>query len=208
MIFQAFLEAEGIKKSSKLLVHGTIVDKDGLKISKSIGNVIDPIDQLEKYGVNAVRYYSLAGLSTYSTSSWNEEDLKHLWNSDVVNDWGNLLSRVLHLVDIKCNNNITLKPEVDFLDIVDNFKKSISFSWDEFKVKDALVKTNELVKFANKYINDKKPWASENYEQELSNLKRLLIEVNELYKPVFVNKCDNISQIIEEGKKQIIFNKL
>lgn len=97
---------------------------------------------------------------------------------------------------------------MDFVEIVDNFKKSISFSWDEFKVKDALVKTNELVKYANKYINDKKPWASENYEQELSNLKHLLIEVNELYKPVFVNKCDSISQIIEEGKKQILFNKL
>lgn len=209
VIFQAFLEAEGIKKSDKLLVHGTILDKDGRKISKSIGNVIDPIEQLEKFGIDAVRYYELAGLSTYSNSNWNEEELKNLWNADIVNDWGNLVSRVLHLTDIKCGGKIKYLPESEFNDTINKYKDDISTLWSEFKVKDALRKTNDLVKFANKYINDVKPWASENYEVELSNLITLIKTVNILYIPVFGSqKYKDISKAIESGKKQILFNRL
>ena len=209
VIFQAFLEAEGLKKSDKLLVHGTILDKDGRKISKSIGNVIDPIDQLEKFGLDAVRYYSLAGLSTYSNSNWSEEDLKHLWNSDIVNDWGNLVSRVLHLVDIKCGGRITRLPESEFNDTINKYKDEISTLWNEFKVKDALRKTNELVKFANKYINDVKPWASANCDVELSNLVALIKTVNILYIPLFgKEKYKEVSRIIETGKKEILFSRI
>lgn len=208
-IFQVFLSSLGKKNTDKLLVHGTILDKDGRKISKSIGNVIDPIEQLEKFGIDAVRYYALAGLSTYSNSNWNEEELKNLWNADIVNDWGNLVSRVLHLTDIKCGGKIKYLPESEFNDTINKYKDDISTLWSEFKVKDALRKTNDLVKFANKYINDVKPWASENYEVELSNLITLIKTVNILYIPVFGSqKYKDISKAIESGKKQILFNRL
>jgi len=208
-IFQVFLSSLGKKNTDKLLVHGTILDKDGRKISKSIGNVIDPIEQLEKFGLDAVRYYALAGLSTYSNSNWSEEDLKNLWNADIVNDWGNLVSRVLHLTDIKCGGRVNCLPESDFNDIINKYKDEISILWNEFKVKDALKKTNELVKFANKYINDVKPWASTNYEVELSNLSTLLLTVNTLYVPLFgIKRCNEISKIIYSGKKEILFSKI
>ena len=209
VIFQSFLEAEGIKKSDKLLVHGTILDTGGRKISKTLGNIIDPINQLEKYGIDAVRYYCLGGLNTYSNSSWSEEELRNLWNADIVNDWGNLLSRVLHLVDIKCGGKISINPEDGFSKVVSQYKDDISNLWDNFKVKDALRKTNELVKFANKYINETTPWNSTTFEIELSNLLFLVKSVNSLYIPVFGNnRTDNISSIISEGKKQILFNRI
>lgn len=209
VIFQAFLEAEGIKKSDKLLVHGTILDKDGRKISKSIGNVIDPIDELEKYGLDAVRYYALAGLNTYSNSAWSDDDLVRLWNSEVVNDWGNLISRVLHLVDIKCNKVLpTIPVDSDFDEDIINLKSATSDLWSNFKVKEALQKTNELVKYANKYINDVKPWSSDNYEQELANLLELIKTVNVLYTPVFPNKNKEVLDAIQTGQKQILFNKI
>lgn len=208
-IFQVFLSSLGKKNTNKLLVHGTILDKDGRKISKSVGNVIDPIDQVEKFGLDAVRYYALAGLSTYSNSSWNEAELKNLWNADIVNDWGNLISRVLHLTDIKCDGKSNWIPEDDFYKIVDRYRIDISTLWDEFKVKDAFKKTNELVKFANKYINDVKPWSSDNYEVELSNILVVLITVNDLYIPLFgIKKCNEISKIINAGKKEILFNRI
>lgn len=206
IIFQAFLASEGIKNTDKLLVHGTILDSDGRKISKTLGNVIDPIDQLEKYGVDAVRYYSLAGLNTWANSSWNEDELVQLWNSHIVNDWGNLLSRVLHLVDIKCDGNLT-DVDDDFKSQVLGFQTEVKSLWDSFKIKEALSKTNEIVKFANKYINDYKPWSSDNYKQELSNLNYLLTVVNELYRPA-INICDIVAVAIKNGKKQILFNKL
>jgi len=205
LIFQAFLEAEGIKKTDKLLVHGTILDKNGQKISKSIGNVIDPIEQLNKYGLEPVRYYTIAGLNTYSNSSWDEEELKSIWNNQIVNEWGNLISRVLHLVDIKSAN--LENKDIDFLNQLKDFENDIDNLWCEFKVKDALKRTNELVKFANKYINYTKPWKIDNCDVVLSNLKSLLVLVNRLYLPVFgVKRHDEILAIIELGKKNILFS--
>ena len=208
IFFQSFLESEGINKSGKLLVHGIILDKSGHKISKSIGNVIDPLEQLEKYGLDPVRYYSL-NLSTYTDSPWNEEDLTRIWNSKIVNDWGNLISRVLHLIDIKCNTVTNLQPEDDFVEVVNDYQSRISNLWSNYHIKDALRLTNELVKFGNKYINDNKTWSSLNFELELSNLKYLLITVNKLYFPVFGSThCNEISNFIDLGKKQIIFSKI
>ena len=206
LIFQSFLESEGIKKSDKLLVHGTILDKDGKKISKSIGNVIDPFDQLQKWGLDAVRYYSLAGLSTYSDSNWSEDELVILFNNELCNDWGNLVARTLHLVDIKSISS-NLVPN-DFIDNVDKLVSEVNNLWSLFKVRDALQKTNEIVKIGNKYINDEKPWSNVNYNIVLSNLYYLIKEVNKLYYPVFPDKCDETSIAILNKKKIILFSKI
>ncbi len=207
VIFQAILQSLGIKNSDKLLVHGTILDKDGRKISKSIGNVIDPLDQLHKYGLDAVRYYSLCGLSTYSNSSWNEEDLVRLWNNDICNDWGNLLSRTLHLIDVKSNGEI-IEVSQSFKDIVEKQVNNINQLWSGFKIKDALQRTNDLVKYANKYINDEKPWVVENPSQILSNLYYLIKVVSNLYYPVIPGKYNETKNAIDNKKKEILFNKI
>jgi methionyl-tRNA synthetase len=206
LIFQSFLESEGIKKSDTLLVHGTILDKDGKKISKSIGNVIDPFDQLQKWGLDAVKYYALAGLSTYSDSNWNEEELVRLFNNELCNDWGNLVTRTLHLVDTKSiGSNLVTN---DFIDNVDKLVSEVNNLWSQFKVREALQKTNDIVKIGNKYINDEKPWVNVNYNIILSNLYYLIKEVNKLYYPVFPDKCDETSIAILNKKKVILFSKI
>lgn len=208
-IFQVFLSSLGKKNTDKILIHGTILDKNGHKMSKTLGNVVDPIEQVNKFGIDAVRYYTLAGLNTYSNSSWSEDDLRNIWNSEIVNDWGNLVSRVLHLIDIKCGGKTKYLSEETFNDIINKYKDEVSSNWDNFKIKEALQKTNELVKFANKYISDTKPWSSDRYEQELSNLLILIITVNSLYLPVFgLNKVSEVSRAISSGKKAILFNRI
>ena len=210
IIFQAFLESEGIKNTDKLLVHGTILDNDGKKMSKTLGNVVDPFDQLEKFGLNAVRYYTLAGLNTYSDSGWSETDLINLYNSDICNDWGNLISRVLHLCDVK-----SVSIEVKSNEIITEINSrviEVRKLWSTFKVKDALSKTNGIVKYANQYISDKKPWSKEitigECSEILNNLHYLLREVNKLYLPVFPDVYPIIDISLNECKKVIIFNKL
>lgn len=206
VIFQAFLQSEGIHNTNKLLVHGTILDKDGRKISKTLGNVIDPIDQLEKYGLDAVKYYSLCGLSTYSDSGWNESELKILFNNDICNDWGNLVSRTLHLIDTKSVEII--QPTSHFKNVVDERYDNVESIWFDFRVKDALQKTNEIVKIGNKYINDEKPWNNDNYSEILNNLYYLITKVNKLYDPVFPNKCKVTDEAIKNKKKVILFDKI
>jgi methionyl-tRNA synthetase len=206
VIFQAILESLNIKKTDKLLVHGTILDKDGRKMSKTLGNTVDPIEQLEKWGLDAVKYYALCGLSTYSDSSWNEDDLVRLFNNDICNDWGNLVARTLHLVDIK-NVNIEVVDD-GFKEKINILVNDVENLWLEYRVKEALQKTNEIVKIGNKYINDEKPWSSENYNVILSNLYYLVKKVNDLYLPVFPTVNSICNDAIENRKKVILFNKL
>lgn len=206
LIFQSFLESENIKKTNKLLVHGTVLDKNGKKISKTLGNTIDPIDQLNKYGIDAVRYYSVCGLSNWNDSNWNESDLVNLFNNDICNDWGNLVARVLHLIDTK-SVNINY-PEDNYKSLVLNNIESINNLWNEFQIKEALQKTNELSKLCNKYINDEKPWKSDNYEIILNNLFFTIEQINKLYYPIFPERCNELDLALKEKRKIILFNKI
>jgi methionyl-tRNA synthetase len=210
VIFQAILESLNIKKTDKLLVHGTILDKSGKKMSKTLGNVVDPFEQLDKYGLDAVRYYALAGLNTYSDSGWSETELVNLFNSDICNDWGNLISRTLHLCDTK---SVEIKVQDNPFKIeIDKRVEEVNQLWSEFRIKEALVKTNQIVKYANGYINDTQPWSKihnpEITTEILNNLHYLISEVNKLYLPVFPGLYPTIVVALNELKKVILFEKL
>ena len=205
-IWQSFLSALGNKNSDRIFIHGTILDKNGKKMSKSEGNVVDPIEQVEKHGLDAVRYYTLAGLNTTQNSSWDEEKLVTQFNAEICNDWGNLVSRVLHLIDTKLEGKISHIPNNDFVSNGTIEYNSIQDLWENLKIKEALQKTNELVKTANKYINDEKPWGNENFEEVLCGLYFLIQKLGTLYSYVFPYK--NFTEVIEAKKKVILFEKL
>ena len=146
-------------------------------------------------------------MNTYDNSAWDEDKLITQFNSDICNDWGNLVSRVLHLIDTKLQSNIQ-NPTEEFSNYVtDFFNSGIYLPLDEFKIKDALQKTNELVKWANKYINDKKPWSIETPQEVLSNLYYLIVKVSGIYEWVFPHRDDMIASI-KQKKKVILFNKI
>lgn len=207
LIWQAILRANKNDFSDHILVHGTILDEKGQKMSKSVGNVIDPISQLEKYSIDAVRYYILKSLHTYNNSNWSEQDLVDTYNSDLANNFGNLISRALHLIEIK---NVEITTATDsFKDEVFTQVEDIIKTWKSFEISNALQKTLQLVAFGNKYINDNKPWSNPDICNEvLNNLYYLLQILNDLYEPVMPNAHFRISQALKEKKKAIIFNKL
>lgn len=218
VILQGILLSAGIKNSDKLLVHGTILDADGRKMSKTVGNVIDPIDQVEKYGVEAVRYYALTGLRTYGNSSWDEKQLVELHNSHLADDFGNLVARVTHLAgkfleEGKDDSNIKL----DYSYVKDDMF-CVSFDlavngvrqlWNRYKISEALDETNKLVKYLNKYINDEKPWSNPDTGWvTILELHYAINEINELYYPVIPGKVGEVRTALRECKKVIIFPKL
>lgn len=208
-LFQSILLSANLPNTKKLLVHGTVLDAEGKKMSKSLGNVIDPLDQLHKYGLDAVRYYTLAGLSTYGNGAWSEKDLIKLYNSELADDFGNLISRTLHLIDVK--NVEILPPTEEYKRHVDSIVYSVKTQWDFFEIQTALKETNWILKFGNKYINDEKPWEKdkENYAQVLSNLFYALTEATELYLPVLsLNTYALITDALRSKKKAIIFPKI
>lgn len=219
VIFQGLLVSAGIKKSDKLLVHGTINDANGRKMSKTLGNVVDPIEQVEKYGVDAVRYYALAGLRTYGNSSWDENQLVELYNSHLADDFGNLISRVSHLAgkflkDYVEDPNVildySLVEEDKFCSLFNlQIEEVVRPLWDSYKISEALDETNKLVKILNKKFGEEEPW-KKGVEGWVTILEvhYAIRKVCDLYLPVIPGKIQEAIKSIEECKKSILFPKL
>ena len=215
IIFQGLLLSAGIKNSNKLLVHGTITDSNGKKMSKSEGNVIDPIEQVEKFGVDAVRYYALAGLRTYGNSSWNEDLLVAKYNSDLADDYGNLVTRITHLAGKFLNEHDV---ELDYSQIEESVfvqgskitVGGIKALWNSYKISEALELTNKFVKLLNKKLGDEEPWRHLNEEgwDTILKVHYALDKINELYYPIFPEKSKEIKIALKECKKFKPFPKL
>ena len=199
-ILQSILLSGGLNPSNKLLVHGTVLDSEGRKISKSVGNIIDPIELLNQFSSDQIRWYILSQLNTYQNCNWNNEELKSVWN-DLSNSWGNLISRVLHLVD-KFGIEEDGELPTEWIDLKNQSQKL----WEQFEQKLAIQKTNELVWTVNKWINDTKPWESKDSKQ-ISKLYRILQTINDLYKPVIPNISNKVDISINNKKKSILFEK-
>jgi methionyl-tRNA synthetase len=207
IIFQTFLESQDIEKTNRLLVHGTILDKDGRKMSKTVGNVIDPIDQLNKYGLNAIRYYTLAGLSTTGNAAWSEDDLVNLYNSHLCDEWGNLVSRVIHLCNLKDIKILENACNADAKFLIGEKVESIHKLWESLNIKEALTETNAIVKWVNGYLNDTKPWIDGNIEV-LNTAYWIISEVNKLYHPILPETSSDIDFCLENREKRIYFERI
>lgn len=213
-IFQGILSSADIKHTGALLCHGTILDKDGRKMSKTVGNVVDPIDQLNKYGVDAVRYYALAGLQVYGNSGWDEEQLVKLYNAHLADNYGNLLTRVVHLINLK-EAELEFGYDYEFWDKANKQLFEAHFDavrqlWDNYDITAALHKLNDIIKIANQYIQEQQPWTKNALEAEecLSTLYWVLETATLLYLPVIPGKANEAFNSLSRFQKAIVFPKL
>ena len=163
-IWQAMLMAAGLPNSKQIFIHGFITI-NGQKISKSLGNVVDPFKLVEKYGTDAVRYYLLREIPSYGDGDFSERRFKELYNADLANGIGNLVSRLSKLCEgISQNYTIhSLKsPVVETVgtakilhpDWINRYKEALG----KFLFNEALVILWEKVESVNKIIDEKKLW--------------------------------------------------
>ena len=212
-IFQGLLSAAGVEHTGTLLCHGTILDKEGKKMSKTVGNVIDPIDQFNKYGVDAVRYYALAGLRTYGNSGWDEEQLVNIYNAHLADNYGNLLTRVVHLINLKSAENDDFGWSDDDKinkELFKNHFDTVKNLWDNYDISAALHKLNDILTQANKYITEKAPWKKDAQDVEvvLATLYWVLEEATLLYLPVIPNRGYQAINSLYSLRKEIVFPKI
>jgi methionyl-tRNA synthetase len=212
-IWQGMLASAGLPHSEKILIHGMVLAADGTKMSKSIGNVVSPFEQQEKYGAEVVRFYLLTGITTYGDAAYNEGELVNSYNARLANNYGNLLNRVIHLAnskDVEINNEE--KVEKEFKEKVDSIKREIEFSYEDYEIALAGEKIDSLADYGNKYINDEEPWSKEilleRAEEILNNLSYLLKVVTDLYEPIIPISADKAKKALENREKIILFNKI
>lgn len=116
----AFLLSADLPLPKSLFVHGYFT-VNGQKMSKSLGNVIDPIDLIDKYGTDALRYYLLSQIPSTEDGDFSEEKLKHVYNSDLANGLGNLVARVARLCE-KTNRDFPIMENKLYDQVVDSLK--------------------------------------------------------------------------------------
>jgi len=206
-IFQAFLESAGLPHTTRLLVHGTVTGDDGTKMSKTKGNVVDPIDQIEKFGLDAVRYYALGGLSTFYNSAWVEKDLIATCNNDIADNYGNLLYRTMHL---RMTKGFPIGSASDaFKEMVFERTAKARAHWDALNISAAIKEVQEMLVFGNKYMNDREPWKNpDTAEDTLNNLYALLMSATFLLYPVIPDVCSKAQDALEANEKVILFQKI
>jgi methionyl-tRNA synthetase len=153
IIWPALLLAIGESVPAKVFAHGFFTI-NGQKISKTIGNVIDPVEWAEKYGSDVVRYFLLREVPFGQDGDVSEEKLKARYEGELANGLGNLLSRVTTLVEKYLDGKITIEK----INEENPESEEIHGLIENFKFHDALAKIWQWVAWANKTVDEKKLW--------------------------------------------------
>ncbi|MDE1870980.1 MAG: methionine--tRNA ligase [Candidatus Micrarchaeota archaeon] len=190
LYWPAFLLSAKLELPKKVFVHGYITI-EGQKISKSLGNVINPLDLLKTYRADEIRYYLIREIPTFQDGDFSESALKDKINKELLGDLGNLVNRVLTLAENskldKFTGNGELKTKFN-LESIDN-------KMDALELHHALDEIMEFVRYCNKYVNDKKPWTLQGSDLEgvLYNLLESLRVISILLYPFIPSTSEKIA---------------
>ena len=156
------LMACNIKLPKTIFAHGWWL-MENQKMSKSLGNVIKPLDLLEKYGSDALRYYLMKNMVLGQDASYSYESFVERYNADLANDYGNVVNRITILIQKHFNGKCPEPGQYDEAELeIISKSKSIPISVDknmkDMKIHDALDDSFSLIRLINKYLESKQPW--------------------------------------------------
>ena len=197
LIWQAMLMSADIKNTDKIVYHGFITSGDQ-KMSKSLGNVINPLELVQEYGTDAVRYFLLRHVNSFEDSDVTSEKIKEAYNANLANGLGNLASRILTLSEKyleKCPeipDDLTPK---EFLAIFETFdvKKAADYVWEEIGELDQFIQKTEPFKVVK--INE------EQGKKLISDMVVRLYKIARMLNAIMPETNEKLKKLIRENKK-------
>ncbi len=193
-IWPGMLLSAGLELPKTIFVHG-FVNIEGAKISKTVGNVIFPEEIIGKYGVDPVRYYFLREFPSHEDGDFSYKKFEDRYNGDLANGIGNLVARVATLVEKVSPVSSAVPERIEKL--VQEVSHKYNAAFDEFRLHEALGVVWELISFADKYINEEKPWEikdSEKLKKVLMVPTRIICELSPLLEPFLPETSKKIKE--------------
>jgi methionyl-tRNA synthetase len=188
----AMLKSAGIPLPKAEFVHGYIT-VEGEKISKSLGNVIDPFDLVKKYRIDPIRYYLLREIPAYGDGDFSIQRFKEVYNAGLANGLGNLVARVAKLCE---------ESGFDFKPAKNQFYPQVKKSLDRFRFDESLSQLWEEISFCDKYINQKKPWelSGKKLETTLEQLVKRIRQISFNLQPFLPETAEKIEKQLKGPK--------
>lgn len=197
-IWPSILLGLGLPLPEKLFVHG-FVNMDNHKMSKSLGNVVDPVEVVKKYSADVFRYYMLRHIPSYDDGNFSWQALEDAYNNELANELGNAVQRTSVMISNYQNGIIGEMPEANH-DTTSYWEAIERCKYDR-----ALDHVWELIKGLNQYIEQEKPWTiakeddSEHLQEVLAYQASNLIQIADLLEPFMPETASKIKHVFEEG---------
>ncbi len=212
----AFLLAADIPPPKRVYGHGWILSNEQ-KMSKSKGNILDPLEIIKKYGVDSLRYYLIKEVSFGNDGNISEEKLENCINSDLANNFGNLCQRVISFNEKNINLKIpqSFKFNNDDIEILNNYKNKfdnlINFI-DNQKINEYVNFIQDQLFAANKYFNDQEPWRKKDDKERLNTIVYVSLElirkISILLYPIIPTASLKVLDVFQIKENDIEFNSI
>ena len=210
----AFLMAAGLPLPKKELIHGWWL-KDEKKMSKSSGNVLDPHILLKHFSADAIRYFMMREASIGADGNFSHEGFINRVNTDLTNDWANLVSRTTGMIEKYFNNTFSQKAlyaekeesiQKNYLEL----EQRVLDYFDQYQFNRGLEDVFEYINHLNRYIVDAQPWnlakdreTLPRLEGVLKTLARAILSVNTLLAPVLPDTAAKVRRIFNHNDEQL-----
>lgn len=202
-MWQAMLMAADVKNSHQIVVNGFITADGGVKMSKTLGNVVDPTEIVKEYGTDALRFFLAKEISSFEDSPFTVERFKESYNSGLANGLGNLVSRIMKMAT---EYGVSWKDYIGEDNKLHNYPGVWDSAYNDFDLKKVINNIWESINALNLYIQNNEPFKTirtdeKKAKKDVAYVLSYLLRISYQLEPFLPETSVKLRELIKENKK-------